>query len=246
VKHFTGGGMNVCWKAVMSSQRVVAAGFGDLWVRLWDFDSGRELHAFQLPGIVASLEFSADGKRLFMGCCGDKTVRWLDVTSGKVEGSAKTKKSGAWFVALAPDGQRGVSAASDKLVHVWDLATGKDEPLAGHASKINGLAFFPDGRCAASASSDKTVRLWDVVKAEPLGQLIGHRKAVAAVAVSPDGERVASAGLDDAVIVWDAKRRTELARANVPRGCAAAIAFSPDGKQLLVGGGDQMLRLFAV
>ena len=105
---------------------------------------------------MASLTFTADG-RLFTGNCGDNTVRLWDPARAVPVASGRTKKSGAWFVAVAPDGKRGFSGAADKLVHVWDLEGPREpDPLAGHTGHILGLDISADGRVLASASQDRS------------------------------------------------------------------------------------------
>ncbi|MES2572345.1 MAG: hypothetical protein V4710_20105 [Verrucomicrobiota bacterium] len=65
----------VCWYGAMSSKGVVATGFGDCTLRLWDPEKKTHRKVATLGGIVASVAWSMDGERLFTGNCGDKTVR---------------------------------------------------------------------------------------------------------------------------------------------------------------------------
>lgn len=243
----SGGGV-VCWKAVVSRDGVVAAGFGDLTLRLFELATGKELRCLEgADGIVASLEFSRDGKKLFTGNCGDNTVRLWNVATGDQLASGKTKKSATWYVALSPDARCAVSAAADKMLHVWDLVGGCREAsaLAGHASKINGLAFFSDGRRVVSGSSDKTARVWDVVAKKQLAVLGPHKKAVSGVSVSPDGKTIASCSLDGTLILWDVAKAAERARFHAPK-AITSIAFAPDGRSVLAGCADNVLRLWSV
>lgn len=195
----------VCWFGAMSSKGVVATGFGDCTLWLWEPKKKKQRAVTTLGGIVASVAWSADGKLLFTGNCGDNTVRaWSP--AGDLLASGKTKKSGTWFVALTPDGKTGFSGSGDKRVHVWDAKTCKETgELTGHTGKILGLAVSPDGRSVVSASQDGTARIWDVKQGKAVATLKGHQKQVISVAISPDGKRVATGSTDRTVRLWDAK-----------------------------------------
>ena len=92
-------------------------------------------------------------------------------------------------------------------MRLWDTGTGAaiGEPLAGHRSGVNSVAFSPDGQRIVSGSWDQTVRLWDVETGVAIGEpLIGHGSDVYSVAFSPDGQRIASGSRDQTVRLWDA------------------------------------------
>ena len=59
-----------------------------------------------------------------------------------------------------------VSGGDDRMVRVWDLATGAPvgEPLSGHTGGVNALAVgVLDGRpVVVSGGEDQTVRVWDL------------------------------------------------------------------------------------
>ncbi|MFT3837301.1 MAG: hypothetical protein QM723_09935 [Myxococcaceae bacterium] len=237
--HFanTQGYGSVCWQGALSSRGVVAAGFGNLELWMWSLKSKKGRAVAKLGGIVASLCWSADGRRLFTGNCGDNIVRlWSDEGELLAE-SSKTKKSATWMVALTPDGKTGFSGSGDKLVHVWDatkcVETGA---LVGHTGKILGLCVSNDGKRLASASQDRTARVWDLKKGKCIATLEGHRKQVAAVAFSPDGKRVATASNDRTVRVWDAASGAEL-RSHAFEEAPAAVAW---GEVLFVGVGNEI------
>ncbi len=65
-------------------------------------------------------------------------------------------------VAFSPNGACAVSGGADRIVRIWDAATGA--PLAtlyGHTMTITGLPYLDD-RHLVSASLDATVHIWEV------------------------------------------------------------------------------------
>jgi tetratricopeptide (TPR) repeat protein len=76
-------------------------------------------------------------------------------------------------IAFSPDGTTLVSVACGKggemgcnegEIMLWDVETMLPigDPLRGHTSYINSVAFSPDGQTVATGSSDQTIRLWRV------------------------------------------------------------------------------------
>jgi eukaryotic-like serine/threonine-protein kinase len=142
-------------------------------------------------------------------------------------------EGGALAAAYSPDGALLATAGADRVVRVWDAATGREvHALRGHAGAVYALAYRGDGRRLASAGADGVVKVWEAATGRPLLTLRGHDGWVGGVAFAPDGRALASAGADGTVRTWDAATGTPLLRLGGHSGAAFAVAYSPDGRRL--------------
>jgi WD40 repeat protein len=181
-------------------------------IQLWDVATGKQADPVRGGGgfIVA---FSPEGKRLAGvggkqsgGGQGEVTV-W-DAEKLDVVWSSKKPAKTVTGAAFSPDGKRLATCGWDKVVRVWEAATGKElVTLKGHeGDDVRSVTFSPDGKRLASVGGDKVVRVWDVAAEKELFAMKGHTADIWGVASSPDGKRVAAANRDGTVTVWDVSK----------------------------------------
>ena len=66
-------------------------------------------------------------------------------------------------VAFSPDGSTIATGSYDKLVKLWDAATGKElRTLKEHSDAVYSVAFLPGGTQLVSGAGDRTLKIWDV------------------------------------------------------------------------------------
>jgi WD40 repeat protein/serine/threonine protein kinase len=146
-------------------------------------------------------------------------------------------------VALSADGSRVLSGGMDRVLRLWDPATGQLlSTLEGHGDSVTCVALTPDGRGAVSASWDQTLRTWDLATGRTQRVLEGHEAYVSAVAVAPDGSALASASWDRSVRIWEPGTGSCLHVLQGHDGNASAVAFSPDGRFVASAGWDGTVR----
>jgi WD40 repeat protein len=230
--------------------RFLASGSEEDTVRVWDVTTGREVHTLRgHTEPVYSVAFSADARSLASKGWDNRILVW-DLATGRMAfpplGRGDLDSSGAWSMALSPDGRRLAQGGGHRNgeITLYDALTGQTAlTLHGHTERITCVVFSPDGKRLASASFDKTVRLWDTETGEELLALRGHKDLVGRVLFDPSGWRLASSSEDGTVRVCDG---TPLGKDIDPRvrtlrtdaGIVYGVAFSPDSRWLASGGGQ--------
>jgi WD40 repeat protein/predicted Ser/Thr protein kinase len=150
-------------------------------------------------------------------------------------------------LAFSPDNKTLVSGGADKLIKVWDLATGKViRSLKGHAGFINFLTISPDGQLLVSASADKMIKVWNLDTGKLIRTLKGHVGFVNFLAISPDGQILASASADKTVKVWNLETGKEIRTLKGHSNSINSIAISFDGKTLFSASADRTIKIWNV
>ncbi|HJZ94274.1 MAG TPA: WD40 repeat domain-containing protein [Gemmataceae bacterium] len=133
-----------------------------------------------------------------------------------------------------PTGRYLFVSAQDSTVQRYDLLTGKNTPLSGHASWVRGIAFSPP---AARAIAPSLI---------PPATVLG---ALAAVAVPPSSSfKVITGDYHGKLIWWDgaAETPTPIRTVEAHEGWVRAVAVSPDGDTVASCGNDHLVKLWSV
>jgi WD40 repeat protein len=151
--------------------------------------------------------------------------------------------SGAWAVALSPDGRFVAGGGADGRVVVWRVATGEEVGvLETHTDSVVSLDYGADASQLVSASWDDTAIVWDLDGLEPRYVLRLGARATAA-AWSDSGSSLAVASEDGSVQFFDPATGLELhdRESNEHAKTVNDIAFDRTGAILVSASDDRSM-----
>ena len=236
---------NVTSVALTPDGKKALSGSEDKTVRLWDCQTGEEIHIFRGHiREINSVALSTDGKRALSGSS-DNSVRLWDCQTGEqIKILEMLHRDVVSSVAFSPDGKRVLSGSWDKSVRLWDCQTGEMiKTFEGHEGNVNSVAFSPDGKWVLSGSDDTTVRLWDCVTGDLLTTFPGHNGGVYKVAFSPDGKWAYSDGADGVIRSWDLNR-SKIHNSKAMSPAIHNFIIPPDGKWAHFRSKDSFVQLY--
>lgn len=165
-----------------------------------------------LSGSATALAFSRDGRSLAVaisrpGMAGEVRIYPVPaqgVPADRPRLTLAAHRDVIHDIAWSPDGRLLATCGYDRLIKLWDAATGKElHTLKDHSDAVYSLAFSPDGRQLASGAADRAVKVWDTATGQRRYTLSESTDWVYAVAWSPDGRHLAAAGVDKSIRLWE-------------------------------------------
>ncbi len=143
------------------------------------------------------------------------------------------------IVALAENGQYGLSAGENKEVKVWDLESGKClKSLEGHRARIIALAATADGRQAMSSDRHHNIMVWSLETGQCLRSLEGVSPLAVKVILASDGRRGIAIGENNTAQFWDLKLGQCLLTLVGHQGAVTSVAITSNGLRGISGSED--------
>ncbi|MGO9922542.1 MAG: protein kinase domain-containing protein [Isosphaeraceae bacterium] len=207
-------------------------------VRLWNVSHHQELATLAHAGTggIPSATFSTDGNTFATADKRSHSIRIWNLAGSGEKLVTSGHDGGVPCEAFSPDGKVLASGSKDRLVKLWDAATGRLlRTLPRFESPIQMVDFSPDGRLLATGQfgpTSKPVQIWDLATLQAftladdeLGQ------AAYGLAFSPDGKFLAACG--NGLTLW---RVTEAKKSagNAPRRYFERVTHLPGRRSLFL------------
>jgi WD40 repeat protein len=144
-------------------------------------------------------------------------------------------------VAFNNDSKRVAAGCEDKLVRVFDAASGLLlEQFAGHNDRVLCIAYSADGKSLASGSGDKMSLLHTIAG---LRGVAAHQGRINRMTLTGNGAQIVTCGDDKVVALWNTG---DLAQVRKYEGVASPVKAVARGgdNQLLAAGDDRTLRVW--
>jgi len=148
-------------------------------------------------------------------------------------------------IAVDPTNEWFASSGNDRLIKIWDLASGKLKlSLTGHISTVRGLAISDRHPYLFSASEDCEVKCWDLEQNMVIRNYHGHLSGVYTIALHPTLNILATGGRDAAVRIWDMRTKTGIFVLSGHTNAVCSLASQASEPQFISGSMDRMVRLW--
>ena len=240
--------------AVTADGATLLACSQDRRLRVYELASGRLLrefpphvHRFNVLGVHPTEPWVAAGDD------GGLSV-WNWRTGALLRSSHVAEERRITCVRFSPDGKllaAGLSVHEPRMVEdgrllLWDLASGKQQLLVGHGSRVVDLCFTRDRTLLASCSKDKTLRLWDIATGQQV-QLLHGPHPFAAVQIHADGQHLLTFDNGGQTSTWDLNlgqgpRTLRFQKGELPH--AVAFAPHPTDRRLASAHYDKLVRVW--
>lgn len=148
-------------------------------------------------------------------------------------------------VAVEPANTWFCTGASDRIIKIWDLASGQLKlSLTGHVSSVRGLAVSERQPYLFSCGEDKQVKCWDLEYNKVIRHYHGHLSACYTLALHPTIDVLVTAGRDSVARVWDIRTKANVFTLSGHTNTVASVCCQATDPQVITASYDSTIRLW--
>ncbi|MBC7821862.1 MAG: hypothetical protein IAG10_33665 [Planctomycetaceae bacterium] len=206
---------------------------------------------------IRSLAFTADSRRLAVGC-ESGVIHFFDAEAGSWSESQADHQGAVRAICSTSEGKL-VTGSADRRALVWNASSqwrlervigGSNQPEV-LADRVLTLDFSRDGQWLTTGggvpSRSGELKIWNAADGRLIREIKeAHSETVFAVRFSPDGKQLASAAGDRLIKIFDAQSGETIHRMAGHTGHVLGLSWKADGKMLISGGSDNVLKLWDV
>jgi WD40 repeat protein len=197
---------------------------------------------------LLALDFSADGKLLATGGgipSRSGELKIWNVVDGALVREIKDAHSDTIFsVKFSPDQKHLASGGADKLMKIFEVATGKFvRSFEGHTHHVLNVSWMRHGRTLASAGADSAIKIWDFASGEQKKTIGGAAREITAFQFL-DGPAEALAASGDNQLRLLREDGGNIRTFGGASDYTQTAAITPDGRFVIAGGSDSQFRLW--
>jgi WD40 repeat protein len=234
--------------------QIIISGGQDATIRLWDFNTGKEIHKFVgHEGPIYNMVMMPDGKHLVSVADKDLAVKIWDIHKRELVSSLAPNSAHITAVAVSPDQRFIVTGGEDGLTRSWDVDRGVLLRTSEHEHGIYSMAISPDGRhllCGSRRVPGErypgVVWIRDFELGTLLKTLSGHKGHVTAITMTADSKYVLSGDQHGNVYLWDLETGTLLKTMSGHTAPILEIHISHDGQHVITGSPDGTVRVWVL
>ncbi len=198
---------------------------------------------------VLSLAFSPDGKLLAAG--GGEASRSGQVTLWNLADNSLVRQfpdahsDTVYGLEFSADGKFLASAAADKFVKVFNVATGEFvRAFEGHTHHVMDVTWKGDGTALASAGADNAIKVWNAETGEQSKTITTYTRQVTSLQYVGMQDMIVSSSGDKRVFFHTASNGNPAREFKGSTDYVYRAATTPDGTVVVSGGEDGSVRVW--